>query len=109
MHLAAQAVQGQAFVIESSEPNDSLSQATDTGLRPGDQRGVFLHGNNADGPYGVETGDESRDFDFFSFEAEKGQIAIVDLDAGVIGRGHDSIVGIYDEYRVSSGTQFRAR
>ncbi len=81
--------------IAMTEPNDSLSQATATGLTAGQFGVVTASGDSGDGPY-APSGDGTGDNDFYQVEATAGQTLFVDVEAAAVGSEHDPVVGIYD-------------
>ncbi|MGI9242881.1 MAG: LamG-like jellyroll fold domain-containing protein [Verrucomicrobiales bacterium] len=84
-----------AQVIQT-EPNDSIGTATPSTLTAGSSGGVASIGNNGDGPYGPTTGDGTGDYDFFSVDANSGQIIVFDVNSNINGTAVDSLIGIYD-------------
>lgn len=92
--LAGLSLSLSAQVIQE-EPNDSIATATPSTLTAGEVGGMLSVGNNGDGPYGPTTGDSTGDFDFFSVEANAGQVMIFDVNSAIDGTSVDSLIGIY--------------
>lgn len=82
--------QPEPFIVPSTEANDSITEANDTGLvQPG---AVAIDSMIGDGAFGATSGD----YDFFSFQAGTGQKISVDVNAFVVGSGLDSMILLYD-------------
>jgi hypothetical protein len=77
---------------EPFEPNDSITQAYDTGLSGNDS--VTLSAVIGDGEFGSSTGD----YDYFSLDADAGQTITIETFADSLGTGLDTYVGLYDSF-----------
>jgi hypothetical protein len=80
--------------IEAYEPNDTISQAYNTGLIGSGS--TVLSAVIGDGEFGQTTGD----YDYFSLFAFAGQTISVDTFSNAYGTSLNTVVGLYD----SSGT-----
>ena len=81
---------GEEEELDPFEPNDSISEAFDTGLN-GDGS-IILSAFIGDGEFGDTTGD----YDFFSLSADAGDIITIETFADSLGTGLDTIVSLYD-------------
>ncbi len=74
------------------EPNDTISEATDSGItfaRPGEFLSAGLIGDNPNV-------DPEQDVDLFLVELEAGDQLTIDVDADELGSGLDSILRLFD-------------
>jgi hypothetical protein len=78
--------------LEAYEPNDSISQAYDTGIIGSGS--TVLSAVIGDGEFGQTTGD----YDYFSLFAFAGQNITIDTFANVYGTSLDTVVGLYDSF-----------
>ena len=82
--------QPEPFTVSSAEPNDSILEASDTGLvQPG---AVTIDNTIGDGAFGSTSGD----YDFFSFEAGAGQGISAEVNVFVVDSALDSMILLYD-------------
>jgi hypothetical protein len=72
------------------EPNDSITQAYDTGLSGSGS--TTLSAFIGDGEFGTTSGD----YDYFSLSANVGQTISINTLADSLGTGLDTFVGLYD-------------
>ena len=72
------------------EPNDSITQAYDTGLSGSGS--TTLSAFIGDGEFGTTSGD----YDYFSLSANAGQTISINTLADSLGTGLDTFVGLYD-------------
>jgi hypothetical protein len=86
--VSGEAPPGPSLTAASAEPNDSIGQASPTGLVGAGS--VTIDSLIGDGEFGATSGD----YDFYSFEAAASQSISVAVDP--LGSGLDSMIGLYD-------------
>jgi Ca2+-binding RTX toxin-like protein len=77
---------------EENEPNDTITDAIDTGLNSDQVGHFFIVGEIGDNP-NVEP---SEDVDFYQVKLEKGDYLTVDIDAGVFGSNLNSKLELFN-------------
>ncbi|MGB3534843.1 MAG: SdrD B-like domain-containing protein [Microcoleaceae cyanobacterium] len=80
--------------IDNIEPDDTISEAIETGLSGGSEDSFFTFNFIGDNPNVLEF----DDVDFYEVQLDSGDQILVDIDAAEFGSTLDSVLRIFDEF-----------
>ncbi|MDB6135788.1 MAG: hypothetical protein JWM59_4031 [Verrucomicrobiales bacterium] len=81
--------------ITQTEPDDSIGTANATGFTAGSSGIKVAYGNNGDGAYGPNGGNDTGDMDFYKVSANAGQVITVQLKNYSTSDDFDGLLGLY--------------